>query len=437
MKPQAVYIETYGCQMNKLDSENISAILHSSGYNVVTQKTAADIILFNTCGVRENAEHRIHGRIGELMSLRRERPWLIFGVLGCMAQRLGDTLLSDVVKIVAGPDSYRRLPEMIMKADSRTAVDTVLDQNEIYDEIKPLRTSEFSSWVAVTRGCNNFCSYCIVPYTRGRERSIPSDSIINEIGRLKNEGVKEVTLLGQNVNSYSDGAVDFAELLDRAAGTGMEWIRFLTSHPKDLSDGILEVMASRNNVCNHLHLPLQSGSDKILRAMNRKYRLSDYRQLVKKARAMIEDINITTDLIFGFPGESEEDYSSTLALMEEIGFDFAFLYRYSEREGTKAALLPGKISEEVRIERLKNAITLQNAISARKNRQQIGKLHTVLVKGRSRDGKGWYGFTGTNVPVVFFSEDDSLKPGLFVHVRIETSTGASLVGKKEEFCKNV
>lgn len=435
MNPTAVYIETYGCQMNKLDSENISAILHSSGYNVVSHMTAADIILFNTCGVRENAEVRIHGRIGELMSLRKVRPWLIFGVIGCMAQRLGDALLSDVVKIVAGPDSYRRLPEMIRRADSRAAVDTLLDRNEIYEGIMPLRSSSFSSWVAVTRGCDNYCSYCVVPFTRGRERSTPAGNIIREIDRLKGEGVKEVTLLGQNVNSYRDGAVDFASILDRAAETGMEWIRFLTSHPKDLSDEILGVMAARANVCNHLHLPLQSGSDSVLRAMNRKYKLSDYHELVKKARSMVNGISITTDLIFGFPGESEEDYATTLDVMEEIGFDFAFLYRYSEREGTLAPQFPGKIPEDLRIERLKNAISLQNTITARKNREQIGKLHTVLVKGPSRDGRGWYGFTETNVPVVFVSQDLFLKPGVFAAVRIETSTGASLVGKHEERCE--
>ena len=421
--------------MNKLDSENISAILHSSGYNVVSNMTAADIILFNTCGVRENAEVRIRGRIGELSSLRRVRPWLIFGVIGCMAQRLGDALISDVVKIVAGPDSYRRLPEMIRDANFRTAVDTVLDQNEIYDGIIPSRSSSFSSWVAVMRGCDNYCSYCVVPFTRGRERSIPAENIIHEIDRLKGEGGKEVTLLGQNVNSYRDGAVDFASLLDRAAGTGMEWIRFLTSHPKDLSDEILGVIAARKNVCNHLHLPLQSGSDPILKSMNRKYSLSDYRELVHKARSMINGVNITTDLIFGFPGESDKDYAATLDVMEEIGFDFAYLYRYSEREGTRAAQFAGKVPEELRIERLKNAISLQNAITARKNREQIGKLHTVLIKGTSRDGKGWYGFTGTNVPVVFVSQDVSLKPGVFAAVRIEKSTGASLVGKHEERCE--
>lgn len=427
---KAVYIETYGCQMNKLDSENVAAILCSSGYDVVRDMAAADIILFNTCGVRENAEVRIHGRIGELMSLRKARPWLMFGVIGCMAQRLGEDLLSDVVKVVAGPDSYRRLPEMIGKAGSQSVVDTVLDRNEIYEGIVPSRFSFFSAWVAVMRGCDNFCSYCVVPFTRGRERSIPAGRILREIERLKNNGVKEVTLLGQNVNSYHDGAVDFAGLLDRAAGTGMEWIRFLTSHPKDLRAGIMEVMADHPNVCNHLHLPLQSGSDAVLRAMNRKYTLSAYLELIEKARKLVKGISITTDLIFGFPGETEEDYAATLAVMEEVGFNFAFLYRYSEREGTQAALLPGIIPVEIRIERLKKAISLQNAITARKNREQIGAIHAVLVKGTSRDEKGWYGFTETNVPVVFVSGDTSLKPGMFARVRIESTTGASLVGKQ-------
>ncbi len=269
MTRSSVYIETYGCQMNKLDSENVSAVLRGAGFTVVEDMREADVILLNTCGVRENAENRIHGRIGELSSLRKDRPDLIFGVIGCMAQRLGSDLLSNTVKVVAGPDSYRRLPDLIRVAGRRGAIDVGLDTAETYDGIEPERESPFSAWVAVTRGCDNFCSYCIVPYTRGRERSIPADRVIGENERLHAEGFREVTLLGQNVNSYRDDGVDFADLLDRAAGTGIGWVRFLTSHPRDLSRRVLEVMEMRENVCSHLHLPLQSGSDRVLAAMNR------------------------------------------------------------------------------------------------------------------------------------------------------------------------
>lgn len=429
MTETAVYIETYGCQMNKLDSENVAAVLGESGFSVVEEIAAADVILLNTCGVRENAEMRIRGRIGELSSLRRGKPHLIIGVIGCMAQRLGDRLLSPVVKVVAGPDVYRRLPEMIRNAAGHGVADTVLDMAETYDDIAPVRSSPFSAWIAVMRGCNNFCSYCIVPYTRGRERSISPGRIVEDIARLRDEGYREVTLLGQNVNSYDGGGLDFAGLLDRAADTGMEWIRFLTSHPKDLGDGILDVMARRENVCNHLHLPLQSGSDHILGLMNRHYTVERYLSVVERAREVVPGITLTTDLIFGFPGETAEDYEATISLMERVRFDFAFLYRYSEREGTKACDLPGSVPEAERIERLKRAITLQNAITAERNAAQAGTVHTVLVKGASKDARGWYGFTETGVPAVFGTGDASLGPGMFARVLIESSTGASLVGK--------
>jgi tRNA-2-methylthio-N6-dimethylallyladenosine synthase len=425
----SVYIETYGCQMNKLDSENLAAILIDAGLAVVQDMRVADVILLNTCGVRENAEKRIHGRIGELSSLRAERPGLIFGVIGCMAQRLGESLLSNVVKVVAGPDSYRRLPELIAKVNARGVVDVRLDPSETYGGVSPVRESPFSAWIAVTRGCNNFCSYCVVPYTRGRERSIPAKSIIHEIERLRDGGYREVTLLGQNVNAYHDGVMGFSGLLERAAATGIGWIRFLTSHPRDLGDDILDVMAARRNVCPHLHLPLQSGSDSILAAMNRGYTVERYEAVADKARRLVPGISLTTDLIFGFPGETEEDFEATIALMERVRFDFAFLYRYSEREGTPACALPSQVPEQLRIERLKRAIALQNAIAAERNRSRIGSEQTVLVKGPSKDGAGWYGFSETSIPVVVSSGNGGLAPGDFVRVCIESTTGASLVGR--------
>jgi len=428
MKPSSVYIETYGCQMNKLDSENVAAILSAGGYTVVVDMHEADVILLNTCAVRDNAEQRIHGRIGELSSLRRGKPELLFGIIGCMAQRLGDRL-TGVVRIVAGPDSYRRLPDMIRLASSGYIVDTVLSCEEMYRGIEPIRNDDHSAWVDVMRGCDNYCSYCVVPYTRGRERSIPIGEIIDELERLKDRGYREVTLLGQNVNSYRDGDVDFAELLDCAADTGIGWIRFLTSHPKDIDSRIFDVMARRGNVCNHLHLPLQSGSDRILDAMNRRYTVKKYRAIIDQARTRVTGINISTDIIFGFPGETEEDFQATMNLMEDIRFDFAFMYRYSEREGTKASLLPDKVPENVRIERLKDAIELQNAIMRSKNREHIGSTFVVLVKGPSKDTLGWYGFTETTIPVVFTAGDGNVGKGSFVNVRIEDTTGASLIGR--------
>ncbi len=428
MKKPNVYIETYGCQMNKLDSENVHAILALDGFNVVPDLFQADVILFNTCSVRENAERRVHGRIAELSALRKEKPELFFGVIGCMAQELGERLLSKDVRIIVGPDSYRKLPILLRKAYNEKVVDTIFESSEIYEGIKPLRTSPFSAWVAVTRGCNNYCSYCVVPYTRGRERSIPAGNVVAEIEDLKKSGWREITLLGQNVNSYRDSGVDFAELLKRVSDTGIERVRFLTSHPRDLTTDIIDVMAERDNVCPHLHLPLQSGSDKILRAMNRGYTVSDYISVIREAREIVSGISVTTDMIFGFPGETEEDFQASLRVMKKMRYDFAFLYRYSEREGTKACCLPCSVPEEIRIDRLKKAIALQNRITHQNNEGRIGSETAVLVKASSKDSSGWFGFSETNIPVVFTSQNREVKIGDIVNVLIESTTGSSLVG---------
>jgi len=425
---KAVYIETYGCQMNKLDSENVRAILEEDGFAVVTDIGLADVILLNTCGVREHAEERVRGRINELHALRTVNPDLFFGVIGCMAQRLGDRLLTGDVRIVAGPDSYRRLPYLVRCACAGRAVDTGLDTSETYQDIRTLRLSTCSAWIAVTRGCDNYCSYCIVPYVRGRERSIPAGSIVAEARRLADSGWREITLLGQNVNSYRDGTVDFAGLLRRVSETGIPWIRFLTSHPKDLTRDIVRVMAERDNVCPHLHLPLQSGSDRILAAMNRKYTVGSYLRLIDMVREMVDGVSITTDLLFGFPGESDEDFRETLGIMETVRFDFAFLYRYSERAGTKACTLAGSVPEQTRIERLKKAIALQTSINYQKNRERIGSRAVVLVTGPSKDGRGWFGFSETGFPVVVYAGSGNIAAGSFLKVRIESTTGASLVG---------
>ncbi|MFC1511702.1 tRNA (N6-isopentenyl adenosine(37)-C2)-methylthiotransferase MiaB [Candidatus Latescibacterota bacterium] len=426
--PPAVYIETYGCQMNKLDTEHVRSILTAGGLSVTHDITTADVILLNTCGVRENAEQRIFGRLGELHALKVSRPGIIFGIIGCMAQRIGKALVNRDVRVVVGPDAYRELPGLIRRAALRPVIDVRLDQGETYEGISPFRESPKSAWVAVMRGCNNFCSYCIVPFTRGRERSVTASRIIAEIEGLVSGGWREVTLLGQNVAAYRDGETDFAGLLRQVAKTGMPWVRFLTSHPKDLSDEILEVMAAHGNVCNHLHLPLQSGSDEVLGAMNRGYTVDRYRSVIDRARSLVPGISITTDLLFGFPGESEADFQTTLRVMENIRFDFAFLYRYSERTGTRAAGLAGAVPGEIRIARLSEAIALQNAISREKNRERIGTETVVLVKDRSKDGRGWYGFSEANIPVVLTSPEKPVDIGSFVTVTVESTTGASLVG---------
>ncbi len=424
-----VYIETYGCQMNKLDSELVQSLLEADGFQTVSDIAHAEVILLNTCGVRENAEQRVRGRLTELLRLKKNRPNLFFGVIGCMAQRLGDELFSETVRIVAGPDSYRQLPGMIRHAFTDTVINTDSDHGETYGGISPVRSSPVSAWVAVMRGCNNFCSYCIVPYTRGRERSRPAADIIQEVAELRKNGWREITLLGQNVNSYRDSSLDFAGLLRQVSDTGIDWIRFLTSHPKDLTKGILEIMSERENICNHLHLPLQSGSDRILEAMNRGYTVAEYLSLIDRARELIKGISITTDLIFGFPGESEQDFRATLALMERTRFDYSFLYRYSEREGTKACLLSGEVPEEQRISRLREAITLQNEITVQKNTDYIGREIRILVKDRSKDGSGWLGFTEASIPVVVNSGQNDDAVGSFVRVLVESTTGASLVGR--------
>ena len=426
--------------MNKLDSEYVQAILEGEGFVIVPDMSDADVILLNTCGVRENAEIRIHGRIGELSALKRQRPEILFGIIGCMAQRLGSSLISDVVRIVAGPDSYRNLPETVRRAASdkfkiqnskfkiQNSVDIRLGGVETYDNIEPARKETFSAWVAVMRGCNNFCSYCIVPYTRGRERSIPVNRILSEIERLKENGFREITLLGQNVNSYRDGDVDFAGLLDRAADTGIGWIRFLTSNPRDLTVDILKVIAGRENVCSHLHLPLQSGSDSILKAMNRGYTAGEYLNLIEQARSIVDGISITTDMIFGFPGETDRDFMDSLSVMETVRYDYAFLYRYSERAGTKASSMDGSIPEHIRKERLKEAIELQKAITQERHTEQVGTTHKVLIKGLSKDGKGWFGFSEKSIPVVVTGNGEGVDAGSFVKAHITGTTGASLLG---------
>lgn len=436
-----LFIETYGCQMNVADSEVVASILGMAGYSATNDIEEADAILLNTCSIRDNAEQKIIGRLAYLASLRRKRKdsKLIIGVIGCMAERVRDELIDNHgVDIVAGPDSYLDLPNLFAAAEAgEKAINVELSTTETYREVIPSRITgnRVSGFISIMRGCNNFCSYCIVPYTRGRERSREPQSILNELADLREKGFKEATLLGQNVNSYRfehpDGTiVGFDRLLAMVAEAAPDMrIRFTTSHPKDMTDEIINVIAAYPNVCNHIHLPVQSGSDKVLKAMNRKYTREWYLDRVRAIRKAIPDCGISTDLFTGFHDESEEDFDQTLSLMREVGFDSAFMFKYSERPGTLAArTMPDNIAEDVKIERLNRMIALQNELSLSSNRRDIGKVFDVLVEGvskRSRDQ--WVGRTVQNKAVVFPRGD--YRVGDTVRIRVIDASSATLIAE--------
>ncbi len=430
-----LYMETYGCQMNVADSQVVAAILQPVGYTMTERAEEADLILLNTCSIRDNAEKRIHGRLAELCRLRRTRPQLLLGVIGCMAERLADELTTGdhAVDIVAGPDAYRRLPEMIEEAaQGRAAVDTELSTTETYDNIVPLRPEKngISAFVSIMRGCNNFCSYCVVPYTRGRERSLDADAVVAEVGRLFEAGYREVTLLGQNVNSYHSGEVDFPALMARVADLSpLLRVRFATSHPKDMSDRLLEVMASRPNICRAIHLPAQSGATSMLLRMNRKYTREWYLDRVASIRRHMPDCAITTDLIAGFSDETPEEHAETLSLMREARFDGAFMFKYSERPGTFAQLhLPDSVPDEEKTRRLQEIIDLQGQLSLESNSRDVGREFEVLIEGFSRKSREQLcGRTSQNKMVVFDAADH--RAGEYVRVRITGCTGATLFGE--------
>jgi tRNA-2-methylthio-N6-dimethylallyladenosine synthase len=381
------YIETLGCQMNIYDSEIISGMLQADGWAQAQDPTTADLILINTCSVRDRAERKARSMAAEFASLRRTRPALMIGLMGCMAQRLGEKLLDDgTVNLVVGTDCYDYFIELLHKAEAtgKPVVETGHNYGCTY-ALNPRAHSSVKAFVSVMRGCDNFCSYCIVPYVRGRERSKDRSEIIREIRRLVDLGVKEVTLLGQNVNSYRDGDIDFPGLLTRIDGiAGLARIRFTTSHPKDLTDGLISAMRDLPKVCEHLHLPIQSGSDRILRLMNRGYTYARYKERHDSARAAIPGLAVTTDFLVGFPGESEEEYGDTLKAARDLRFDAAFMFRYSAREGTDAQRLPDDVPEGVKLDRLKGLIALQNAITDRRKQALMGRSVEVLVEGPGR-----------------------------------------------------
>lgn len=436
-----LFIETYGCQMNAADSEVVAAVMKTAGYDPVATAEEADAVFLNTCSIRDNAEQKIYSRLEYFASLRKKRGGrkLILGVLGCMAERVKDALIADYgVDIVAGPDAYLSLPEMIASAEmGEKAINVELSTTETYRDIIPRRIghSRVSGYISIMRGCNNFCSYCIVPYTRGRERSREPRSILNELDDMRRRGFKEVVLLGQNVNSYryskADGSVvGFADLLRIVAEAAPEMrVRFTTSHPKDMTDEIIDVIASVPNVCRHVHLPVQSGSNKVLKAMNRKYTREWYLDRVESIRRAMPDCGISTDLFTGFHDETEADFEETLSLMREARFDSAFMFKYSERPGTYAArCLPDNVSEEVKIDRLNRMIALQNELSAESNRLDIGKTFEVLVEGRSRRSADQLcGRNEQNKMVVF--RRGNCKIGDIAMVKVVDASSATLLGE--------
>ena len=438
-----LYVETYGCQMNVGDSEILVSIMQDEGYRYTEDIAQADVILVNTCSIRDNAEQRIWGRLREFHRYKRARKGLVVGIVGCMAERLREELFEreTVVDVVAGPDSYRELPRLVAAAAAGGhGVNVQLSQEETYGDIRPVRLDRngVSAFISIMRGCNNFCSYCVVPYTRGRERSRDPQTILREAQELFSAGYREVTLLGQNVNSYrwKEGtaeAVDFPALVERVAGISpLLRVRFATSHPKDLSDRLIEVMASYPNICRAVHLPAQSGSDRMLAAMNRKYTRAWYLERVAAIRRRMPDCAVTTDLIAGFCGETTEDHAQTLSLMREVGYDSAYMFKYSQRPGTLASrTMTDDVSEEVKTARLNEIIALQNELSTASNERDMGNVFEVLVEGLSRrSSEQLCGRTSQNKMVVFDRTGETA-PGDYVRVRITGCTSATLFGVAE------
>lgn len=426
--------------MNLADTEIVNGILKDEGYIPTTDKLQADVILLNTCSVRENAEKRIYGRIGNLKHLKKKKPGLLIGILGCMAERLKEELLEqeEAVDLIIGPDEYRRLPDFLLQAErGGRAVGVKLSRTETYEDIEPSREGGLQAWIPVMRGCDKFCSYCIVPFTRGRERSRPAQSVIDEITALSQQGYREVTLLGQNVNSYSDANISFPDLLAKAASVDNQIrIRFTTSHPQDLSEKLLETIASYDNVCNHIHLPLQSGSDNVLKNMNRSYTIEHYLRLIEKARDYIPGVSFTTDIICGFPGETDADHKATLDVMQIVRYDGAFMFKYSVREGTKAAKMTDDVDEEIKSRRLEEIIALQQRISTENNRNLIGSTVLVLIESTSKKSDDFFsGRTDTN-KIVVFPAAEGMAIGDYAKLLIDDATSATLIGKaavKETF----
>jgi tRNA-2-methylthio-N6-dimethylallyladenosine synthase len=432
MQKNKVYIETYGCQMNLADSEIVMGLLALYGYQMTKAIDSADVILLNTCSVRDNAEQKIYARLDNLKKIKNSKPGVILGILGCMAERLRKDLIEDkkIVDLVVGPDEYRRLPEFIDSAfGGEKGIGVKLSRTETYDDIAPYREDGLQAWISVMRGCDKFCSFCVVPFTRGRERSRDFNSIIDEVKQLSGRGFREITLLGQNVNSYWDNNYDFADLLASAAAVDRNIrIRFTTSHPQDLSDKLLYTIAENSNLCKYIHLPVQSGSNKILDLMNRSYTIEHYLGLIEKAKKIIGEISFSTDIIAGFPTETAEDHKMTLDVMSNVRYDGAYMFKYSPREGTKAYNFKDDVAEETKSARLQEIIDLQQKVSYEINQSLIGREEVVLVEGKSKKSDKFYsGRTDSNkvviTPVIY-----GINEGDYIKVKINRATSATLFG---------
>ena len=455
-----LYIESYGCQMNFSDSEIVASILASEGFNTTQVLEEADLVLVNTCSIREKAETTVRKRLEKFNAVKKTRPEMKVGVLGCMAERLKSQLLEEekIVDMVVGPDAYKDLPNLIREIDDgRQAVNVILSKEETYGDVAPVRLNSngVTAFVSITRGCDNMCTFCVVPFTRGRERSRDPQSIIKEVNELWEQGFKEVTLLGQNVDSYlwyggglkkdfekaseiqKAASVNFAKLLEMVAQAQPKMrLRFSTSNPQDMTLDVIETMAAHDNICNYIHLPVQSGSDKILKAMNRLHTREEYFQLIDNIKRIIPDCAISQDMIAGFPGETEEDHQDTLSLMEYVKYDFGFMFAYSERPGTLAARkLEDDIPHETKLRRLREIIDLQQQHGLLRTSEHIGKTEEVLIEGPSKKSdQHWMGRNSQNTVVVFPKEE--YQPGDFVNVKIHDCTSATLIGEAEGLSEN-
>jgi len=438
MEFRKLYIETYGCQMNVVDSEIVVAILQQNNYQLTEDMDEADLVLVNTCSIRDNAEQRVRSRLNEFKSLKKRNREVSVGIIGCMAERLKEKLLEEeqLVDLVVGPDAYRELPSLLQEVEGgQKGINTILSLEETYGDIRPVRMdrNHVTSFVSIMRGCNNFCAYCVVPGTRGRERSRDPETIIRETTELYQKGYREVTLLGQNVNSYrweQNGELNFENLLERVAKIDPDLrVRFATSHPKDMSDSLLKTMATHPNICRSIHLPVQSGSTSVLKRMKRKYTREHYMNRIESIKKQLPGASISTDIIAGFCGETEEEHEETLSLMEWAGYDFSYMFKYSERPDTFAALrYSNDVSEETKTRRLNEIIELQMKLSLESKQRDVGHTYEVLVEGTSKKSKDeLFGRTSQNKVVVF--PKGELKPGDYVNVRVDNCTSATLIGR--------
>ena len=434
IKDKTYFIDTYGCQMNVYDSELVSGLLEKSGYSPTSQSKDADIIFLNTCSIRDNAEETVHRKLDSLAYLKEKNPNRLIGVLGCMAQNLKDDLMESkpYVDIILGPDSYRKIPQLLEHRNEKNnhIVDTKLSKFEVYEDLFPNRISGVNAWVSIMRGCDKFCTFCIVPFTRGRERSRSINNIVKEVKDCIRQGFVEVTLLGQNVNSYRTVEGTFPELLQAVSNIkGLKRLRYTSPHPCDIDDNLLEVMQINNNICNHIHLPLQAGSDRILKRMNRTYSKQEFLDLSTKIKKYIPNCSITTDIIVGFPGETEKEFLDTLDVARKVQFDNSFMFKYSLRPGTKAAEYNDQIDESIKQNRLERYIKLQKSLTLKLNKSKIGQNLDVLIEKESKKSNNqWAGRTGGNNWVIFDKQNDKVKD--IVSIKITDAFGVTLFGER-------